>query len=422
MGQIDLFEPDLTDKVVSEILDDKALSEILEVPDDQTLSEILEIPDFTEGDNKADNGSDVSELDCKVVETKDPVRSYTQCGIGHEDEFVECDQGLAAHVQSGKRGSLDDGSLDCTGLVAFSPKVAEDCTGFDADKAMVAHLSGSTAQTFQKDLQPCHSMTNTLDKSEAINESNEAAKDDSLALKIDIGNVGPKTSEVKSDESYSTNLLSMGSGPGLASRCLSPKVDISIPSRVKSNSLASRGIKKPDCVPFMHEVNETLNISASQNQLGANKAQIKTQSENRTVVSAPDHTSIRQTAHLGSDLNECQSAVSSNFGKSSLQTAEKDLKAKAAVGLKDKDKFVATGSSQGLKYHPQSSSFSSFKKGIPDSSQGKRSISRIYRNIPNKTYDPRHASVNVDTETGAKGKQQQAMNDDLASRMKPTYV
>ena len=422
MGQIDLFEPDLTDKVVSEILDDKALSEILEVPDDQTLSEILEIPDFTDGDDKADNGSDVSELDCKVVETKDAVRSYTECGLGNRAEFSQSNSGLVAHVQTCNRGSLDDGlgdgSLDCTGLVAFSPKVAEDCTGFDTDKTKVAHLSGSTAQTFQNDAQPCHGMTNTLDKSEAINES----KDDSLALKIDIGNVGSKTSEVKSDESYSTNLLSMGSGPGLASRCLSPKVDISIPSRVKSNSLASRGSKKPDCVPFMHEVNETSNISASQIQLGANKAQIKTQSENKTVESTPDHTSIRQTAHLCSDLNECQSAVSSNFGKSSLQTPEKNLKAKAAVGLKDKDKFGANGSSQDLKYHPQSSSFSSFKKGIPDSSQGKRSISKIYRNIPNKSHDPRHASVNVDTETGVKGKQQQAMNDDLASRIKPTYV
>ena len=80
MGQIDLFEHDNKDtgKALSEILelpdDDRSISEILELPDDnRSLSEILEIPDLTEGDFKADNDSDVSELDCKL-ETKDKVR------------------------------------------------------------------------------------------------------------------------------------------------------------------------------------------------------------------------------------------------------------------------------------------------------------------------------------------------------------
>ena len=101
MGQIALFELDHTDKSVLPLTDDKALSEILEVPDSQTPSQVLEIPDFNEGKNKADNGSDGSEMEFKV-ETKDAVRS--ECGYEHESEFVQSGSHLVALGKHGGRG------------------------------------------------------------------------------------------------------------------------------------------------------------------------------------------------------------------------------------------------------------------------------------------------------------------------------
>ena len=431
MGQIDLFEPDNTDKVVSEILDDKALSEILEVPDDHALSEILEIPDFTDGASKADTVSDISELDCKVVETKDAVRSCTEGGLGHGAEVVESDLNSVAYNETDNRNCLKDGPLGCTGLVAPSSKVIENGTDFHAKKPMVAKTSDSTAHTSQADTQSDQAVINAHDKSKVIRMLNEAENDDGLGMKGDTSNIVSETSEMKSDHSGSPNNQSVGSGPGLASRCLSPKVDISIPSRVKSTySLASRGIKKPNLIPVVSQINETSekdsDKSGLKNQLVENQAQIRTPSENRKANTDADHRPIRETAYLGTYVDGCQSTGSSSkLDKPSLQSVGKDLKAKAAVELKEKDIFVANditakpSAPQDLKYHPESSSFASFKKGMPDLSLDKRSISRVYRNIPNKTKGPRHAVIN----TGAKRKcEQQGKNDDIFSGMKPTFV
>ena len=430
MGQIDLFEPDSTDKVVSEILDDKALSEILEVPDDHVLSEILEIPDFTDGASKADTVSDVSELDCKVVETKDAVRSCTEGGLGHGAEVVESDLNSVAHNETDNRNCLKDGPLGCTGLVAPSSKVIENGTDFHAEKAMIAKNSDSTAHTSQADTHSDHAVINAHDKSKVIKVLNEDKTDDGLGLKIDSYSIHTETSEIESDHSGSPFNLSVGSGPGLACRCLSPKVDISIPSRLKSTfSLASRGTKKPNLIPVVSQINETSkkdsDKSCLENQLVENQAQIRTPSENREAEADGDHRSIRETANLGTYVDGCQSTDSSSKLGKPLQSVGKDLKAKAAVELKEKDIFVANdiiGKSpvpQDLKYHPESSSFASFKKAMPDPSLDKRSISRAYRNIPNKTKSPRHAVVSA----VAKRKcEQQGKNDDIASGMKPTFV
>ena len=361
MGQIDLFEPEHTEKVVSEILDDKALSEILEVPDDQTLSEILEIPDFTERDNKADNGSDVLELECKVEETKDAVRLDTECGLEHGAEFVESDPDLVAHVQTGERGSLVNASFGHTGLVACKSKVTGDGNDLDAHQSEVAHLGVSPAQTFQDGVLPGNALAVNLHKSEVICD---ATNDNNFDITIGSSF---KLSEVGTDESGSIDLLSMVSCPGLASRCLSPKVDISIPPRIKSNSLASRGNKEPVPVSLVSETVENSNRSDPENELLLDK-----------------------------------------------------------IGLKEKDKSVATGSfvrnhaPQNLKY--QSSSFSSFKEDKTDSPRDKSPAARVYRNIP-RIRGPRHVIVSLDNEIGAKGKHhRQAEKDVKSSRNKPTYV
>ena len=417
MGQIDLFEPDHTEKVVSEILDDKALSEILEVPDDQTLSEILEIPDFTERDNKADNGSDVLELECKVEETKDAVRLDTECGLEHGAEFVESDPDLVAHFQTGERGSLVNASFGHTGLVACKSKVTGDCNDLDAHQSEVAHLGVSPAQTFQDGVLPGNALAVNLHKSEVICD---ATNDNNFDITIGSSF---KLSEVGTDESGSIDGLSMVSGPGLASRCLSPKVDISIPPRIKSNSLASRGNKEPVPVSLVSETVENSNRSDPENELLVDKTGLDNTVE---VKSTADPGSIGQTGHCGANFNKSQSTVSSKLNMSSPQKAEKSLKAKVAIGLKEKDKSVATGSfvrnhaPQNLKY--QSSSFSSFKEDKTDSPRDKSPAARVYRNIP-RIRGPRHVIVSLDNEIGAKGKHhRQAEKDVKSSRNKPTYV
>ena len=445
MGQIDLFEHDNKDtgKALSEILelpdDDRSISEILELPDDnRSLSEILEIPDLTEGDFKADNDSDVSEFDCKL-ETKDKVR-------------LECDQDCC-ETQSFE--------IDLAKVASEAPvNLVDSVTAHrDSDGSSLAQHSVNAldegflqVQMVEKSVEVDHIKENTKAKpnKNAVEKSisKEMAQSPDAVLSVDQVSSGldpVKTksahetmSEAKTDETdgidkHRETLLTSKHGsaseltvkePNLESRCLSPNVDISIPPRPKSNSLASRKSKETTKVSVVSEKSEILegakhadtnNVSVG--DITSPKPGMKAQKQSGSVDASKASVSASLSQALPQNENEISKSKTEPVLKQSKNSAKKIHS--ASIGAFDEK------NNQSM---PKYGQVSKHKQTDTLRTKDKSPSRRVYRHGIDKAPSSQHeAVVSVQDETvhTAKGKASRPgkkASITKALRTKPTYV
>lgn len=432
MGQIDLFEPDHTEKAPYDLLDDKALSEILELPDDNTLSEILEIPDSTDGDSKADNDSDISEVDLKV-ETKDCVRH--EWDLDHENEFSLTDSNLVAPFKPEDEGvQLSDHSsvvaqsfLDNDGSVAKQSLFA---LGQGSSIAQTAH--DHTLSNHNVNVRQAHISQVIPDsvKSNHVNNGKselETATDSKTQKDEKVGSSPAKMIATKTDLSP-------------VDRCLSPQVDISIPAKPKSNSLASRRSKETNNVSVVPEnvQNPKQDKNANSHKISvvpnADLDKISIVDKTEPNIDARAHTQLNPR-HLRTSSHQSKLTISSKLDKPISHKSEKDSVAKQEGDLAKKDKSVAPGNSasspvsQSLpKNHSRSSQVTRSKQtnvvGVGDKSPS----TRVYMHTAEKPRNHQHqavVTVKDETVTATKDKlpRQTRMEAVLkTSRNKPTFV
>ena len=418
MGQIDLFEHDHNSKSPSDLLDDKALSEILEVPDDNLLSEMMELPDFTEGELKADSNSDVSEVELKV-ETKDCVR--LECDMNHGNELSQTDANLVAHLKSDNEGvELSDHnslvaqpSLGNDGLVAQQSLVPP-----GAQTAHDQTLSGQNGN----DSGACNS--EVISTAVKTNNTNEG--------KSELENVVDSKSQKPASKVKNTN-----TDLSPANRCMSPYVDISIPPKPKSNSLASRKSKvnNPLCVltenvqkPNQVQNSDHLASIAPNAKSDKSAVLVKTESTGDTRIIAN-----KSPPHL---REKSESSGSFKVSKPNSCDSAKHLEGKRELDLAKKEKIEASAIKSVYdpvaKSHPKSHSQwtqgSRFKQNNVIRARDKSPSAKVYLHSAEKPRSHQHqAEVSVKDETvnPVKGKPSRTTRMEAmlkSSKKKPAYV
>ena len=439
MGQIDLFEHDNKDtgKALSEILelpdDDRSISEILELHDDdnRSLSEILEIPDLTEGDFKADNDSDVSELDCKL-ETKDKVR-------------LEFDQDCC-ETQSFE--------TDLAWVASEAPvNLVDSVTALrDSDGGSLAQHSNNAldegflqVQMVEKSVEVDHIKENTIAKPNIHvvdnSISKEMAQSPDAVLSVDSVKTKSahetksetKTNETDGIDKHRETLLTSKHGdtseltvnePNIDSRCLSPNVDISVPPRPKSNSLASRKSKETTKVSVVSEKSEipegakhadTNNVSVA--DVTPPKPGMKAQKQSGSV----DTSKAPISASLSQALPQNENIISKSETDPVLKQIKNSSKKISSASI---DAFDEKNNQSMPKYGQVSKNKQTDTLRTKDKSPSRR----VYRHGIDKASSSQHeAVVSVQDETvhTAKGKASRPGKKapiTKALRTKPTFV
>ena len=441
MGQIDLFEHDNKDtgKALSEILelpdDDRSISEILELPDDnRSLSEILEIPDLTEGDFKADNDSDVSEFDCKL-ETKDKVR-------------LECDQDCC-DTQSGEADLARIASEAPVNLVGSATALRDSDGGSLAQHSVNALDEGLLqVQMVEKSVEVDHIKESTKAKPNIHAFENSVSKEMAQSpdgmLSVDLVSTGldpvetksahetmseTKTNETDGIDKQRETLLTSKHGsasqltikePDLESRCLSPNVDISIPPRPKSNSLASRKSKETTKVSVVSEKSEIPEGAKHADTYNASVGDItppKPGMRAQKLSGSVDESKASISASLSQNENVISKSETEPVLKQSKNSAKKINS--ASIDALDEKKNQCM---------PKYGQVSKHKQTDTLRTKDKSPSRRLYRHGIDKASSSQHeAVVSVQDETvhTAKGKASRPgkkASITKALRTKPTYV
>ena len=425
MGQIDLFEPDYKDKV---------LSEIVEIPDDKSVSEILEIADLTDGDLKADNDSDISELECKV----DKVR--LECDQKYEAQSSETDLAVVTHdaqvnmfeVPTDQNSVITHKSLDDDSFAQHSV-VAPDqgCSltqsalalNVEVNKSQIisnmeskpnidqhpnskkqAQMSDVIVSVHSKCTHPSHSNANLVQETSSDAKTHDDNTGNSLAKHLTL----------KSDSSSDQTVRE----PSPDKRCLSPNVDISIPPRPKSNSLASRRSKE---ITTVSVVSEELEIPKQTESTDVNNIPTKTQSEQPTkvqTVSGPAN--LNNVPHLAglsksSNLQTLNETVPKDSGSKHKNVPKKNISATNSDSCS-----VAEKCPQNL---PQSAQESRYKQSNIPRTKDKSPSRRVYKHGLDKSPGTQNRvviSVKDETVTATKGKPPQPAKKEAVTKVSRT--
>ena len=263
----------------------------------------------------------------------------------------------------------------------------------------------TTAQTSPDSIQPGQTVSEKSRKSVVISGNVEAAdkNNGSLEKKITTGYKSVNASKL---------------GTCTTERCFTPKIDISIPPRPKSSSLASRRAKESTSITSEPVIDEIPNKLVGRTDLeNVPKQDLDAEVQTHQGTAQP-------TSHFSEHFSGSESLGAAKQNKSLPQKSEK-----VSVTLAKQDKSVISGNSVGSQdsHAPKNVHHPSKNASTKQTKTAEASRNKSPAAVCRQTSSQPAASVSVknETKTFTKSKHQQEAKKEVAaqrSKTKPVYV